>query len=60
MVEVQFTEFKTDEVIGNNGFMTFEDKAKLDLLSESVGNIDTALDELHAYAQGLISGGASE
>lgn len=43
-----------------DGFMSGEDKEKLDALSESVGNIDTALDELHAYAQGLISGGASE
>jgi hypothetical protein len=43
-----------------SGFMSGEDKEKLDTLSESVGNIDTALDELHAYAQGLISGGASE
>lgn len=44
----------------SSGFMSGEDKEKLDTLSESVGNIDTALDELHAYAQGLISGGASE
>lgn len=44
----------------SGGFMSGEDKEKLDTLSESVGNIDTALDELHAYAQGLISGGASE
>ena len=43
-----------------DGFMSGEDKAKLDTLSESVGNIDTVLDELHAYAQGLISGGASK
>lgn len=60
MVTLQFTEFKTDEVIGNDGFMSGEDKAKLDALSKSVGDIDTALDELHSYAQGLISGGASE
>ena len=44
----------------SGGFMSGEDKEKLDTLSESVGNIDTALDELHAYAQALISGGASE
>jgi hypothetical protein len=43
-----------------DGFMTGEDKAKLDSLEETVGDFDTALDELHAYAQGLISGGASE
>ena len=29
-------------------------------VDDAIGNIDTALDELHAYAQGLISGGVSE
>ena len=33
---------------------------ELDTLSESLGDIDTALDELHAYAQALVSGGVSE
>lgn len=29
-------------------------------LCECVGDVDTALDELHAHAQALIDGGASE
>lgn len=29
-------------------------------VENSLGEINTALDELHAYAQGLISGGATE
>lgn len=52
---VSFESFTVET--SNDGFMTGEDKAKLDALSESLGDIDTALDELHAYAQGLISGG---
>ena len=42
----------------SHGFMTGEDKEKLDNLEENVGSIDTALDELHAYAQALIGGEA--
>ena len=29
-------------------------------VDEMMGDIDTALDELHAYAQALVSGGVSE
>jgi len=55
---VSFESFTVET--SNDGFMTGEDKAKLDALSESLGDIDTALDELHAYAQALVSGGVSE
>lgn len=57
---LKIIEFNNGVITGKNGLMTPIQAAKLDTLSESVGNIDTALDELHAYAQGLISGGASE
>jgi hypothetical protein len=59
-VLLKVVEFNNGIATGKNGLMTPNQAAKLDTLSESVGNIDTALDELHAYAQGLISGGASE
>jgi hypothetical protein len=59
-VDLKVVEFNNGIATGKNGLMTPIQAAKLDTLSESVGNIDTALDELHAYAQGLISGGASE
>ena len=42
----------------SDGFMTGEDKEKPDNLEEKIGDIDTALDELHAYAQALIGGEA--
>ena len=32
----------------------------IDNINSSLGDIDTALDELHTYAQGLVLGGASE
>ena len=34
--------------------------AVAEAINESVGDIETALDELHTYAQSLISGGATE
>ena len=41
-----------------DGFMSANDKKKLDNLETQVGSIDTALDELHAYATSLIGGEA--
>lgn len=56
--ELKISKFKS--LSGIAGFMAGEDKAKLDKLVESMGDFDTALDELHAYAQSVITGGASE
>lgn len=56
---LKIVEFNNGVITGKNGLMTPMQAEKLDTLSESLGDIDTALDELHAYAQGLISGGVS-
>jgi hypothetical protein len=54
----QAIQWYTDRVTWvDNELGTQEYKLYVD---DAIGNIDTALDELHAYAQGLISGGASE
>lgn len=45
-------------VEGRDGLMSSEDKAKLESLVEEVGDVSSALDELHAYAQALIGGEA--
>ena len=43
-----------------DGFMAGREIKHIRALERTVGDFDTALDELHAYAQGLISGGVSE
>ena len=54
----QAIQWYTDRVTWvDNELGTQEYKLYID---NAIGNIDTALEELHAYAQGLISGGASE
>ena len=58
LVMVEFTRFT--ELITTDGLMKGADKLKLDELSETVGDFDKALDELHAYAQSVISGGETE
>lgn len=54
----QAIQWYTDRVTWvDNELGTQEYKLYVD---DAIGNIDTALDELHAYAQSVISGGASE
>lgn len=53
---VSFESFTVET--SNDGFMTGEDKAKLDALSESLGDIDTALDSILAIQEALIGGAA--
>lgn len=55
---LEFIKFKS--LSSTDGFMAGKDKAELDKLSATVGSFDTALDELHAYAQALIAGGETE
>lgn len=42
------------------GFMLPAEKKAIEQLQEDVGDFSTALDELHDYAQALITGGATE
>lgn len=47
-------------IIEPNGDMVQRIKTKINDMQKNIGDISVALDELHAYAQALISGGATE
>lgn len=56
-VKWDFTTFVKNISVYSDGFMSGEQAEKLDTLESQIGDIDSALDELHSYAQALISGG---
>lgn len=54
----EFTTFIKNIKIYSDGFMSGEQADKIDTLESQIGDIDSALDELHSYAQALIGGEA--
>ena len=53
-----FTTFDGQRYVYSDGFMSGEQAERLDNLETKIGDIDSALDELHGYAASLIGGGA--
>ncbi len=55
--EFAFITFSGSRIIYSDGFMSGEQAERLDNLDTKIGDIDSALDELHSYAQALKIGG---
>lgn len=50
----------TNAIIHYDYTISFALESRVSALENQIGDIDTALDELHAYAQSLVSGGTTE
>lgn len=57
MVQVQFTEFTTDQIVnGTDGFISWQQSKKIDELEASMGDVSAALDNIIAIQEALIGG----
>ena len=54
------TVYNGEEIISSEGDVLDDLIKDVEEIEAKIGDIDTALDELHAYAEALISGGAAE